>query len=415
MNRSVLALLACLALVAAGCGDSSSGPGDGNTDTPGDDGGNNGGNNSDTPTVTGIHPVGAGPGSPVTITGTNFSVPVANARHPGLVYLGGSYPATITDWSDTEIVFLMPDVPGNWVKVEIAFEDEVVDAGFMGSWEEGVIQLTNTGAGTGAGAPTWTVDGAWIWYVQHDEQEQQYDLWRVPSTGGVPERMTHTPYDEQWPDIQFSSGAVAFGRNATTNGNAAGDYDIWIAQTFQYLSPADPNHATQDLLDRAPSWSRDVQAGIGLAWDTRDGSVSTIYLRDNGVPTPLTTGTNPRFNPIDGDWIVCADTNVLTPYLLKVRISTGDRTPLGTPNEPRGAADWGVNHRIVYDSGDGSGNIWVMDEDGNNQELLIGTPDLEYAPRWSPTADRVAFASHRFGSFNAFVYTLPEAREAVAR
>lgn len=409
MKRSVFALLACLAFAAlapAGCGDSSSGPDDGGTDNSGDNGGNNGGNTgNDLPTVTGIHPAGAYPGYPVTITGTNFNTPAL--RHPGVVYLGGSYPATITDWSDTEIVFAMPNVPGNRVTVEIAFEDEVIDAGFMGAWEDGVIQLTDTVGGTGAGQPTWDVTGEWIWYVQRDEAEHQYDLWRIPSTGGVPERVTHTDSNEQWPDINFLSGGVAFGRDATTDGNTAGDYDIWVALTFQYLSAVDPNHAMQDLLDRAPAWPRDVQAGIGLAWETADGTgTSSIWLDDNGVPAPLTTGFNPRFDPTDGDWLLCQDYNVLSRYLLKVQVSTGARTPFSIPNEVTGGADWGVNGRIVFGSSDGSGNLWVMEDSGVNQQLLVGTPDPEYAPRWSPNADRVAFASHRFGNFNIFVKTV---------
>ncbi|MBZ0266595.1 IPT/TIG domain-containing protein [bacterium] len=406
MTRSILVLLAC-AFLLGGCGNSSTSP----DDNPGDDGGDDGGNTGgEMPTVTGIHPVGAGPGFPVTITGRHFSI----LRHPGIVYLGGSYPATITDWSDTEIVFVMPDVPGNWVKVEIAFEDDVVDAGFMGSWEEGVIQLTNTSGGPGAGEPTWSANGEWVYYVQYLDKQQQYDLYRVPSTGGLTQRVTFTEYDEHWPDINFTSGELAYGRNQTSEGNT-GDYDIWIALASS-LTPVDAGFATQELLDRAPAWSRDVSGGVRMAWDEEDGGVFTIrLLNSGGALTDLTNGFNARFDPTDGDWLVFADYDFLTPYLWKIEISTGMRTALPTPNGARGAADWGVNGRIVYDSGDAAGDIWVMDADGTNHELLTGTTDPEYTPRWSPTADRVAFGSHRSGNYNVFVYTLPGARPASAR
>ena len=38
--------------------------------------------------------------------------------------------------------------------------------------------------------PTWSIDGKWIYYVHYADEAISADLWRIPSIGGVPERLT---------------------------------------------------------------------------------------------------------------------------------------------------------------------------------------------------------------------------------
>ena len=118
-------------------------------------------------------------------------------------------------------------------------------------------------------------------------------------------------------------------------------------------------------------------------------------------------GFNPRFDPLDGRHIVYGSYNGQVPYLYVGDILDGSYTLLNTPETFRGTGDWGVNGKIVYVSGDGLGDLWTIDPDGTNASLLYGSPSSEGGPRWSPTADRVVFGSHRFGNFDLYVYTLP--------
>ena len=39
--------------------------------------------------------------------------------------------------------------------------------------------------------PTWSPDGRWIYFVSGILATGEWDLWRIPSSGGVPERLTH--------------------------------------------------------------------------------------------------------------------------------------------------------------------------------------------------------------------------------
>ena len=47
--------------------------------------------------------------------------------------------------------------------------------------------------------PTWSTDGTWIYYVHYKDEAISADLWRVPSIGGVPKRLTHEYRDIRYP------------------------------------------------------------------------------------------------------------------------------------------------------------------------------------------------------------------------
>lgn len=397
LPRSIISFgIIALAMLFAvpGCGDSP-------TDSTDDDGGGGG------PEVTAVYPVGAGPGTYVTIAGSGFGT----ARAVGVVRIGDEK-ATITSWADDEIIAVMPDVALNPAAVVVEIGGDAIPAGSVLVWEPGVIQLTNAQSATGAGEPTWSADGAWIYYTEH--VDGQYDIFRIASDGGAPIRVTNTAYDENWPDISFQSGFVAFGSNSTVSGNTAGDYEIWVASPdFSSMTPVDPSFATQTYLDRTPAFSRDVAAGVIMAYSSQDDA-GTFVIRlqhSGGLLSQLGTGFNPKFDPLDGTSIVFADYDGLATQLLKTTTTPGaDRVPLSTDPETGGWAVWGVNGKIAYERSDNGRDIWIMDADGSNKASVISTPEPEYYPRWSPDASRIAFGSHRFASSNVFVFTMPESR-----
>ena len=56
------------------------------------------------------------------------------------------------------------------------------------------------------------------------------------------------------------------------------------------------------------------------------------------------------------------------------------------------APDWSPDGtRIVYAVGQDFADLWVMDADGADQELLYGTSASEGAPVWSPDGRKLAF------------------------
>src|SRR5206468_10599202 len=39
--------------------------------------------------------------------------------------------------------------------------------------------------------PSWSPDGQWIYYANGRQDVMEFDVWRLPSAGGTPERLTH--------------------------------------------------------------------------------------------------------------------------------------------------------------------------------------------------------------------------------
>jgi Tol biopolymer transport system component len=72
---------------------------------------------------------------------------------------------------------------------------------FVGNRDGGNIQLLVPAAPSGEHQhfPTWSPDGQWIWFARGRPATREMDLWRVPISGGTPERMTWRPSDIAYP------------------------------------------------------------------------------------------------------------------------------------------------------------------------------------------------------------------------
>jgi Tol biopolymer transport system component len=47
--------------------------------------------------------------------------------------------------------------------------------------------------------PTWSPDGRWIYFVSGFASTAEFDLWRIPDSGGTPEQLTHHNNDVKYP------------------------------------------------------------------------------------------------------------------------------------------------------------------------------------------------------------------------
>ena len=74
--------------------------------------------------------------------------------------------------------------------------------------------------------------------------------------------------------------------------------------------------------------------------------------------------------------------------------------------QPAGAAFPGNNGQIVYVKNQGSGfagDIYKMNPDGSNPQLLTSSPKYDEEPTWSPNGKRIAFDSNRSGTYQIYV------------
>ena len=145
-------------------------------------------------------------------------------------------------------------------------------------------------------------------------------------------------------------------------------------------------------LDRGPSWSPD---GKRIAFvSNRDRGYDRIYVMgsDGGNVTRLTkdsTNRHPAWSPdgrkiafTRGTQVYVMDTDGQN--LVQLTYISYNRQPAWSPD----------GKRIAFvSSRDGASEIYVMDENGDNQERRTGNKAVKSRPSWSPDGRWIAYSS----------------------
>jgi len=187
-----IAVLSILTL-AAGCGDDDSPSG------PGDGGG------TGTPAISSILPPGASSGIQITISGSNFG----SAQGTGKVEVAGEE-ATVDAWSDTEIKCTIPAGLSESLGASVALT--------TGSGQSSSSQMDITPPNTYKVTsdhpmdhyPCWSPGADWIYFSSTRSGGANWDIYRIPATGGVAERVTYDDAPDFYPDMNLSSGELAW-------------------------------------------------------------------------------------------------------------------------------------------------------------------------------------------------------------
>lgn len=149
--------------------------------------------------------------------------------------------------------------------------------------------------------------------------------------------------------------------------------------------------------DRAPSWSPD---GKKIAFvSNRDHGYDRIYVMDSdgGNVTRLTKDSinrHPAWSPDGGKIAFNRKTQI---YVMDTDgQNMVQLTDMGYNRQPAWAPD---GKRIAFVSHrDGGPEIYVMDENGNNQERRTGNKAEKSSPSWSPDGQWIAYSSLHLGA-----------------
>ena len=394
MKSRLIGLLVCCAMMTliTGCKDG------GSPSSP-----------STTPKISGILPPGASSGIEITITGSNFGSTMGS----GSVTVGGS-DAAVDTWGPLEITCTLPQglSEGSGVTVKVT-----TDAGKSAT---STIEITfpNTYRVTTDIAqdhyPCWTSNDGYIYFSTDRFEATNWDIARIPVTGGNAKRATFDDGPDFYPDIDPSTGEIAWSSQMHHVNNTDGDFEIF----YGYLICDVPSCAlTTGMLtnnsysrDLDPAYANTVYMGYSMAYTHEEVDLDgyflswKIYLHTIGPPVELTEGRQPNFSE-NGQWVVYNHLGNI------YKIPTGGGAPIQlTDTDHDSYPHWGwANDKIVFQRYNGSTaeDIMVMNSDGTDIQPLISTSNWEYCPSWSPDCSKVVYYALVGGNYDIYVYVVP--------
>jgi Tol biopolymer transport system component len=247
--------------------------------------------------------------------------------------------------------------------------------------------------------PVWSPDGAFIYFVQGIPTDEM-DVWRIPPTGGTPERLT------------FHDSRVAFPtfvdeRTLLYLATDADGYGPWIyGMDVTRRVPHRISTGIEEYTSLAASASgRRLVATVsrrtaGLWRVAVEGRVVDAS-RAIPIPLPTTHALSPRVGP---GFLVYRAPRAGTDALWKLSDGTSTQLWSGTEGRAVGGASIARDGRrlaFLAEKG-GRTHLYVMNADGSGARRIAGELDVRGTPAWSPDGEWLAVAALREGEPRLF-------------
>jgi Tol biopolymer transport system component/tRNA A-37 threonylcarbamoyl transferase component Bud32 len=280
--------------------------------------------------------------------------------------------------------------------------------------------------------PTYSPDGRWIYFVSGVRTTLEMDLWRIPDSGGTPERLTHHASNVSYPapiggnivlylspasdgsgpwlwalDVERKTTTrVSFGLERYTSLHASADGRRLVAT----VSNPTASLLSVPIADRVVE-ERDVEAyplptvralaprfaGESLFYLSSSGAGDGLWLYKDGEAREVWKGADgalsspPGVAP-DGDWATIVLPRAGKPQLHLISADGAELKALAESIAVQGTASFSPDGAwIVTGGSDAEGpGLFKIPMDGSDPVRL--TADPGFNPVWSPKGDLIVYA-----------------------
>jgi Tol biopolymer transport system component len=242
--------------------------------------------------------------------------------------------------------------------------------------------------------PLWSRDTAFLYFVQ-GEPPDKLDIWRIPSAGGIPERMTYHNAHVTYPVLLDRRTMMYLA------GDAEGSGPFLYSMDVERRIP----HRLTSGLDRYTSLAASAD-GRRLLLSVANPKTTLWRLQIAGspaeasaaAPIPLTTSTgfSPRLGP---NYLLYVSRTGTGENIWKLANGTstqlwsgqGARVTGGPTSSPDG-------HNVTFAvSQNGQTLLYAMHSDGTNARIVAGSLQLHGAPTWAPDGLSIVTAADDHG------------------
>jgi hypothetical protein len=245
-------------------------------------------------------------------------------------------------------------------------------------------------AGQHSHFPLWSPDQAFIYFVQGSIPDSM-DIWRIPATGGAPERITHHAAHVSHPAFLDARTLAYLAGDASGGGPWLYSIDLERRRSRRlgsgidrYTSLAAGADGKRLVVTQATSrpvlWRLALREGVAGMRDARR--------------IPLTTGNGffPRLGP---DYLLYVVRNPAGDTIWKLEGAVA--TELWTAPEARVLGAPAIapdGHRVAFSFRQGERTVvGMMNADGTGLRLVADTLELQGSPAWTPDGRSITSAA----------------------
>lgn len=260
-------------------------------------------------------------------------------------------------------------------------------------------RIFQAAAGRHAHFPIWSADGDYVYFVEGSPPDAM-DIWRVRSTGGAAEQVTH--HDSNVSHPVFVNRRTLMYLASDKDGSGPWLYSLDVDERV--------SRRVSVGLDRYTSLSASADGRRLVATKANaNGSLWRLPIRDLPVeasaatPIALTTGpgSSPRLGP---DYLVYVSSRGGGDGIWK--LANGATTELWSASDARVVGGPEVSregNRIAFSVEQrGETRLYVMDADGTNARLITASLKLRGAPGWAPDGRSITSAASVDGAPQLF-------------